>query len=384
MKPLSIYIHIPFCVSKCAYCDFVSTRIGDFELNEGIKAYIEALKLEIESYRELLSESLIETIYFGGGTPSAIDGRYIREVIERLKSYSKQHEKIEITVEVNPGTLNQEKMNHYLAAGVNRISMGLQTTNDTLLKAIGRIHSTNDFLTSYNALKEAGFNNLNLDLMFGLPGQTIQDIERAIHLVSTLKPMHVSAYGLKIEEGTPLFHAYEAGHLTLPDEVTERDMYHLIVSSLENIGIVQYELSNFAVPGFESKHNLTYWKNRPYLGLGVSSHSKIDHRRFCNASDIVKYVEALKTGKSAIIENDIIAQDEDLFETIILGLRLNEGIDMSVISSAYHVDFEKRYHQVIEKCVKDGLVFVQGQSLKLTERGRDLANQVFLDFMIEL
>lgn len=384
MKPLSIYIHIPFCVSKCAYCDFVSTRIGEFELNEGIKAYIEALKLEIESYKDLLSESLIETIYFGGGTPSAIDGRYVRDIIELLKSRAKQHERVEITVEVNPGTLNQEKMNHYLSAGVNRISMGLQTTNDSLLTAVGRIHSTNDFLTSYNALKEAGFQNLSLDLMFGLPGQTIQDIERAIQLVSTLKPMHVSAYGLKIEEGTPLFHAYEAGRVTLPDEVTERDMYHLIVSSLEKIGIEQYELSNFAVPGYESRHNLTYWKNRPYLGLGVSSHSKIDDRRFSNASEIVKYVDALKNGKSAIVETDIIDRDEDLFETIILGLRLNEGIDMSAISSAYNVDFKSRYETVIVKCIQDDLVIVQGHHLKLTERGRDLANQVFLDFMIEL
>ncbi len=384
MKPLSLYIHIPFCVSKCAYCDFVSYRIGESELNEGIKAYIDALKAEISLYSELLSDSIVETIYFGGGTPSAIDSKHIRDIISSIKRHTRFSEEIEITVEVNPGTLDQVKMNDYLASGVNRISMGLQTANDHLLESIGRIHSTNDFLTSYHALIEAGFHNISLDLMFGLPGQKLQDIERAVKLVSSLGPKHVSAYGLKIEEGTPLYYAYEAGKVELPDEETERAMYHLIVSGLKEIGIEQYELSNFSVPGYESKHNLTYWKNRPYLGLGVSSHSKINHERFSNSSELVKYVETLKSGKLAIVEKDYIAPSEDLFETIILGLRLNEGIDMDEIGKRYAVDFRSLYSAVIEKCTRASLIEIDGSIIRLTELGRDLANQVFLDFMIDM
>lgn len=384
MKALSLYIHIPFCVSKCAYCDFVSHRIGASELNEGIKAYIEALKTEISSHSDLLAESLIETVYFGGGTPSAIDSKHIRDILNTLNSHTKLADNVEITVEVNPGTLDEMKMNDYLACGVNRISMGLQTSNDKLLESIGRIHSTNDFLTSYQALKDAGFLNISLDLMFGLPGQKLQDIERAIKLVSSLAPMHVSAYGLKVEEGTPLYYAYESGKVELPDEDTERDMYHLIVHSLKEIGLEQYELSNFAVPGFESKHNLTYWKNRPYLGLGVSSHSKINHERFSNSSELVKYVEALKSGKSAVVERDYIAPNEDLFETIILGLRLNEGIDMDEIGKRYGVDFRSLYSAVIDKCTRTSLIEINGSIMRLTELGRDLANQVFLDFMIDM
>lgn len=384
MKPLSLYIHIPFCVSKCAYCDFVSYRIGESELNEGIKAYIDALKAEISLYSDLLSESIVETIYFGGGTPSAIDSKHIRDIISSIKRHTRFSENIEITVEVNPGTLDQVKMNDYLASGVNRISMGLQTANDHLLESIGRIHSTNDFLTSYHALIEAGFHNISLDLMFGLPGQKLQDIERAVKLVSSLGPKHVSAYGLKIEEGTPLYYAYEGGKVELPDEETERAMYHLIVSGLKEIGVEQYELSNFSVPGYESKHNLTYWKNRPYLGLGVSSHSKINHERFSNSSELVKYVETLKSGKSAIVERDYIAPSEDLFETIILGLRLNEGIDMDEIGKRYGVNFRSLYSAVIEKCTRSSLIEIDGSIMRLTELGRDLANQVFLDFMIDM
>ena len=231
---------------------------------------------------------------------------------------------------------------------------------------------------------EAGFHNISLDLMFGLPGQKLQDIERAVKLVSSLGPKHVSAYGLKIEEGTPLYYAYEAGKVELPDEEIERAMYHLIVSGLKEIGIEQYELSNFSVPGYESKHNLTYWKNRPYLGLGVSSHSKINHERFSNSSELVKYVESLKSGNLPIVERDYIAPSEDLFETIILGLRLNEGIDMDEIGKRYAVDFRSLYNAVIEKCTRASLIEIDGSTIRLTELGRDLANQVFLDFMIDM
>ena len=384
MNPLSIYIHIPFCVSKCAYCDFISYRIGELEVKEGIHAYIEALKSEINSYKSILSQHEVKTIYFGGGTPSAIDGRYIHEIVDLIKMNATISNDVEITVEINPGTLNQDKMNHYLASGVNRISMGLQTTNDRLLTSIGRIHSTNDFITTYHAIREAGFKNISLDVMFGLPGQTIDDIDHAIRLISKLKPEHVSAYGLKIEEGTPLFYSYESGKVELPDEATERKMYHKIIRDLDEIGLKQYELSNFALPGYASKHNLTYWKNMPYLGLGVSSHSKVNQTRFANVSDINVYVENLKQKKSVLIESDYIDHFEDLFETIILRLRLNEGINIHEINDKYNIDFLVRYHPALIKLQEERLIDVSLSTIKLTEMGKDLANQVFLQFMIDM
>ena len=384
MNPLSLYIHIPFCVSKCAYCDFVSYRIGTLEKNEGIKAYIDALKTEIQQFASILMSHEIKTIYFGGGTPSAIDGAYIHDLIDTIKSYAAISEDVEITVEINPGTLNKEKINHYLASGVNRISMGLQTTNDRLLTSIGRIHSTNDFITTYNAIREAGFRNVSLDLMFGLPGQTLGDIDKALRLVETLKPEHVSAYGLKIEEGTPLYFSYEAGKIELPDEETERMMYHNIVRGLSELGINQYELSNFAKPGYESKHNLTYWKNMPYLGFGVSSHSKINQTRTANISEIKDYVEHLIRGKSILTDSDFIDPSEDLFETIILGLRLNSGLRIMEINTKYEIDFFERYRSVLDKLRDEQLIELGEEEVKLTDLGRDLANQVFLQFMMDM
>ena len=301
MNPLSLYIHIPFCVKKCAYCDFISHRMGEFEANKGIERYMASLKLELSHYTKVLAQSKIMTIYIGGGTPSAIEGALIHELIDFIKKFADVDKKAEITIEINPGTLTQEKLNHYLSAGINRVSMGLQTTNEALLTALGRIHSTNDFITTFNAVKLAGIDNISLDLMFGLPNQTLQDIENALSLVRTLKPAHVSAYSLKIEEGTPLFESYEAGEVTLPDEDLERDMYHAIEKGLKALGIEEYELSNFSLPGFESKHNLVYWKNQSYLGIGVSSHSKVSNTRLSNTSSIYRYMESLEADRKSVV-----------------------------------------------------------------------------------
>lgn len=383
MNPLSLYIHIPFCVKKCAYCDFVSHRVGDFEANKGVERYMEALKKEIGHYETVLSQSKIKTIYIGGGTPSAIDGAFIHELINYIRKIADVDKKAEITIEINPGTLTSEKLNHYLSAGINRVSMGLQTTNDSLLTSLGRIHSTNDFITTFNAVKSAGINNISLDLMFGLPDQTLQDIENSLSLIRTLKPTHVSAYSLKIEEGTPLYESYEAGNVTLPDEDLERDMYHAIEKGLRELGIEEYELSNFSLPGYESKHNLVYWKNEPYLGIGVSSHSKLSNTRFSNTSLIYQYIDSLEAGDLPIDETDTIDKNEDLFESIILGLRLNRGINMSEFSDKYEIDFISKYKEVLENLLDQDLILIKEDAVILTEKGRDLANQVFLQFMVD-
>ncbi len=383
MNPLSLYIHIPFCVKKCAYCDFVSHRVSDFQVNNGIERYMEALKLEIGHYTKLLAASTVMTIYIGGGTPSAIDGAFIHDLIDYIRKITDLDKNAEITIEINPGTLTTEKLNHYLSAGINRVSMGLQTTNDTLLTTLGRIHSTNDFITTFNAVKTAGIENISLDLMFGLPNQTLQDIENALSLIRTLKPTHVSAYSLKIEEGTPLYESYEKGEVTLPDEDLERAMYHAIEKGLRELGIEEYELSNFSLPGFESKHNLVYWKNEPYLGIGVSSHSKVSNTRFSNTSLIYQYIESLEAGNLPIDETDDIDKNEDLFESIILGLRLNKGINMTELSEKYEIDFLGKYKEVLESLIHSELIYIKEETIILTTLGRDLANQVFLQFMVD-
>lgn len=379
--PLSIYVHIPFCVQKCAYCDFVSSSIYDAERLYGIESYFECLKREIDLYSDILDTYSIETLYFGGGTPSAVDGSYIEAIIKRLRSITDVSNTAEITVEVNPGTLDVIKLKHYLSAGVNRISMGLQTTNDQLLTEIGRIHSTADFVKTYEMVKAQGIENISLDLMFGLPGQNLDDISHALKLVESLTPQHVSAYGLKLEEGTPLYRLASTGAVVLPDELLERQMYHQITIGLKEIGFDQYELSNYAKPGYESKHNLVYWQNKPYLGLGVSSHSKLGDKRFSNHLTIKTYIESLNTMKKPIDSVETIDSEEDLFETIMLGLRLNEGINLNQIGVRYTIDFLTEYQAVIEQLVKDQLLVMTDDHIKLTALGRDLANQVFVAFM---
>lgn len=380
MKAISIYIHIPFCVSKCAYCDFVSYKPSSEKI---VDAYMSDLIEEIIMYEDVLRASEIKTIYFGGGTPSSIDSKWIIRVIQALKDRSPFAMDCEITLEVNPGTLTLEKINDYLSAGINRVSMGLQTSNDTLLKSIGRIHSSNDFITTYNALRDAGFKNISLDLMFGLPGQTLEDIRRSIALIHRLQPEHVSAYGLKLEEGTPMYEAYNNGRITLVDEAVEREMYHIIDRELNAQNINAYELSNFAKPGYESKHNLVYWKNQPYLGLGVSAHSKLNGVRFGNSMTLKDYQERITRGEKPIETKEVIDQEDDCFETIMLGLRLNVGINVLEINEKYSIHFMEKYKGVIKTLVDDSLVKIEGDTIKLTPLGRDLANRVFLAFYPE-
>ena len=383
MESISLYVHIPFCVSKCSYCDFISHRVSDFEKTGGVLRYMNALKEELNLYKDKLNQYQIQTIYVGGGTPSSIDGTYIHDLINHIKTVANVAKDVEMTIEINPGTLTEDKLNHYKSAGFNRVSMGLQTTNDSLLTSIGRIHSTNDFLTTYEAVKNSGIDNISLDLMFGLPAQTLDDIKSAIALIRTLKPKHVSAYSLKLEEGTPLFNAYVQGKVELPDEAVEREMYHLIETGLSALEINQYELSNFALTGYESKHNLVYWKNKPYLGIGVSAHSKLENTRFSNTNAIHAYIESLEKNALPVIDTDEIDEKEDLFETIILGLRLNQGIRIEEINKQYQIDFNTRYKEVLETLLKSELIKIVEDHVILTKLGRDLANQVFVEFMID-
>lgn len=383
MKSIGIYIHIPFCDSKCSYCDFKSYAFNSELKDSKVNQYMEALHKEIEIYKDELSSYEITSIYFGGGTPSSIDPEHISKVLSHLKSTLDITPECEITLEVNPGTMDSRKIEIYKKAGVNRISLGLQTTNNTLLQLIGRKHDFETFLETYNAFVASGISNISLDLMFGLPGQTIEHLTDSLNKIIEINPNHVSVYALKLEEGTPMYLAYEKGLIQLPDEEIERNMYHIIIEKLRKAGIEQYEISNFSKPGFESRHNLTYWENKPYLGLGLSSHSKMNLVRFANNTSLSSYMRSLAAGLKPIIESDTINTDEDLFETIMLGLRLNKGISKSMISQKYNIDFDLKYNQVLDYLVKNELILNSFDTVQLTEKGMDLSNRVFVEFMDE-
>ncbi len=290
MEELGIYIHIPFCIQKCLYCDFISFP-NKLEMQE---KYVNKLIEEIENEKELFKKYHVTTIYIGGGTPSAIESKYIRQILEKIKENinigelgkedeTDKFEKIEVTIEVNPGTVTRQKLLEYKQAGVNRLSIGLQSTNNELLKEIGRIHTYEDFVHTYELATEIGFSNINVDLMIGLPNQTIQDIKASLQKIiynQLQKPQHISVYSLIVEPETPIEKLIEKGDLTLPTDEDERKQYQYVKNMLELEGYKHYEISNFALSGKQSKHNTNCWKQKEYIGFGVAAHSYVDRKRF--------------------------------------------------------------------------------------------------------
>ena len=276
MKNLGIYIHIPFCKKKCEYCDFISfsDKYGQ------VQVYIEALCKDIKKHAVDAKEYSINTIYIGGGTPSHIDANYIKQILAEIKNNYNVSEKCEITIEVNPGTINKEKLLVYKEIGINRISIGLQTTHTRLLNLIGRIHSFEEFSYTYSIAREIGFKNINVDLMLALPTQTIEELEESAREIIKLNPEHISIYSLILEEGTELYKKVEAGELSLLDEELERKMYWKTKEMFENAGYKHYEISNFSKPNLESKHNLNCWYQEEYLGFGIAAHSYLKNKRF--------------------------------------------------------------------------------------------------------
>ncbi|MGI5997203.1 MAG: radical SAM family heme chaperone HemW [Lutispora sp.] len=374
MKNIGLYIHIPFCLRKCLYCDFNSyAGKGMYE-----KPYVEALIKELKCYLNK-QEYRFRTVFIGGGTPTIINPENIAKIIGTIERNIQKD--AEITIECNPGTIDKNKIEVYKAIGINRISIGLQAWQDELLKTIGRVHKIEDFIKSLNLFRSYGFDNINVDLMFSLPGQTMEMWIETMEKVCDLGIKHVSCYSLIVEEGTPIHKLIESGDLKIPDEDLDREMYRTAKTILEKYGLVQYEISNFSKPGFSCAHNLIYWRNEEYLGVGAGSHSKLDNKRFWNYENLDKYIECLKTGKLPIKDKENISFKEDLWETIILGLRLNAGISVSEINHKYNIDFLKQYENTITKLEYDLLVKKQGDRISLTDRGRDLSNRVFIEFM---
>ncbi len=373
MKEIGVYIHIPFCKQKCLYCDFVS-----FENKEQMqKEYVEALKKEIENWKVNNKDYVTRTIYIGGGTPSYIDSKYIIEVLKSVGNAES------ITIEVNPGTITKQKLIDYKDTGINRLSIGLQSSKDELLKQIGRIHSYQDFLQTYNLAREIGFDNINVDLMIGLPNQNIQDIKKTLEEICKINPEHISVYSLIIEEGTPIQRLINNGELKLLDEELERQMYWYVKNYLELNGYRHYEISNFAKPGFESKHNLDCWNQKEYIGFGIAAHSYIEGKRFGNITNIEQYIQNCKNNdfdKNGIIE-ETQNKSQMMNEYMILGLRKIDGISIQKFENKFNENPIMIYKKELQKLHEEKLVIIDGDIIKLSNKGLDFANIVWEEFV---
>lgn len=389
-KELGIYIHIPFCKKKCYYCDFVSFS----NLENKQTGYIEALKKEISCYD--LEEYNVTTIYIGGGTPSYIDCYEIKEILDELRKRLKNNETkfsdIEITIEVNPGTVDKKKLEVYKLSGVNRLSIGLQSTKDILLKEIGRIHTYKEFLQSYKHAKQVGFENINVDLMLGLPNQSIQDMKDSLKEVIKMEPNHISIYSLIVEEKTPIKKLIEEGELQLPEEIQERRMYWYVKSMLELSGYNHYEISNFAKEGRESKHNMNCWEQKEYIGLGVAAHSYINGIRYSNVTDLDCYIKNMMElknvkkqlqSKTNIIYNicEIQNLEDKQKEYMLLGLRKIQGVSITKFKEKYVENPIFLFRKQMEKLTKEDLLQIDGDYIRLTNKGLDFANQVWEEFV---
>lgn len=389
---LGIYVHIPFCIKKCDYCDFISYS-NCFDMQE---RYVEKLLEEIEENKDLLKNNFISTIYIGGGTPSAIKPELIKEILDKIYLTAEIEEKneVEITIEVNPGTTTKNNLQMYRNCGINRLSIGLQSTDDAILKEIGRIHNYEQFLDTYKWAGEAGFENINVDLMLGLPGQDIEILKNSLENVVNLKPKpkHISVYSLIVEEETKIEQRIDSGELSLPDDEEERRQYHYMKNFLELNGYKHYEISNFAKPGFESKHNMNCWEQKQYVGFGIAAHSYVDGVRYSNTTDLKEYLNVNDN------ESGDNLKEEEKFNTIktieetqnkldmekefmMLGLRKLDGVSISKFEQKFGENPIYLFRNELQKLVEEDLLEVDLDDIKLTSKGLDLANLVWEEFV---
>ena len=375
MKENSLYIHIPFCKQRCFYCDF-PTFAGKERFRE---EYIEALVKEIE---EKCSNYLIKTIFIGGGTPSYLEERELKKLLITVSKLNLS-ENLEYSIECNPGTINEEKLKIMKNYGVNRISFGLQSCDDELLKKIGRIHTFEEFLDNYHLARKIGFNNINIDLMYGLPNLSIENWKNTLEKICDLKPEHISAYSLIIEEGTAFYSLYEKDKLKLPNEEEERKMDKLTKEILNFNGYHQYEISNFALEGKECEHNKVYWSLDEYIGVGSSSSSYINGYRIVNITSINDYIKKINNNESVIAEKYKNSIEDEMEEFIFMGLRMVSGISLLKFKRRFGVDIYSIYNKVIEKNIKDGLLVVEENKMFLTAKGMELSNSVMSDFILD-
>lgn len=387
-KEIGLYIHIPFCKKKCNYCDFCSYDNKE----ELIPNYMKWLQHEIQEVSRTNKQDVIEgrdnpflvkTIYIGGGTPSFVDSKYIVEIMKVINENYNILSDSEITIEVNPGTATLVKLEDYWNCGINRISIGLQSTYDGLLKQIGRIHTYQDFLETYHMARTVGFTNINVDLMLGLPNQTMQMLQNSVEEIIGLEPEHISLYSLIVEEGTKLEEQLNEKELVLPEEGLERDMYWKTKELLEKAGYTHYEISNFAKLGYESKHNTDCWYQKEYIGFGSASHSYTNGIRYSNIENVEEYINNYEEDK---IENNLIFHEKQNQESMqkeymLLGLRKIQGISIQEFKNKFVANPLYLFREKIEKLTTEELIEVDGDQIKLTNKGLDLANLVWEEFI---
>ena len=398
MDNLSLYIHIPFCVRKCNYCDFLSAPCDEKTRQD----YVDALCKEVVQRAEKFKDKKVDTIFFGGGTPSMLSGEQMTKIMTTIQREFQILPKSEISMEMNPGTVNKDKLNVYKKLGVNRLSIGLQSANNEELKLLGRIHTWEDFLQTWEMVRETGFTNVNIDLMSALPGQTLESYEETLKKVLTLKPEHISAYSLIIEEGTPFFQWFGEEEKEFPDEITDRKMYELTKEMLEQKGYYRYEISNYALPGYECKHNIGYWKRKEYLGLGLGSASLFfedtlekqkKNIRSSNLQDLKRYLNICAEEEKEKTNSDVRNQwteeqteltiSDQMEEFMFLGLRMMEGVSSVEFEEQFGKSLQEVYGKEISKLEKQGLLRYNKETKRyaLTLQGIDVSNQVFVEFI---
>ncbi|MDI3540638.1 MAG: hypothetical protein PWP66_176 [Thermosediminibacterales bacterium] len=377
-REIGLYIHIPFCKRKCYYCDFNSYSDMEYLIPD----YIKALKKEMEYYKGLLEARRVISIYIGGGTPTILTCAQLSEVVtsavSMLSNWSKE---LEITVEANPDTLSDKKLGVLKEIGVNRLSLGLQAYQLQLLERLGRFVSPKEFEWGFFSAREKGFSNINVDLIFGLPGQTLAHWEETLMKVIELKPEHISAYSLKIEKGTRLYDEYKKGNLDLPDDESEREMYYIAKGLLTAGNYDHYEISNFAIRGYKCNHNLLYWKNREYIGLGAGAHSHLKNERYYNEENPRKYIQLINKGEIPVKGKETVTSSIEIAETLLMNLRLISGVNKLEFYRRFGYSINDIYGQRIESLKSKGLIEETEDHIMLTSLGLDLANEVFIEFL---
>jgi oxygen-independent coproporphyrinogen-3 oxidase len=379
MAPTSVYIHIPFCTNKCYYCDFNSFVTNNPQL---IWDYLEALKREMERTFAARPIERVSTIFVGGGTPTFLNLEQMRFFLETVQEQLGPYwsDDLEYSMEANPGTTDREKLSLMRSLGVNRLSFGVQSFDNRLLKRLGRIHDTDDVYRSIDNALAVGFDNLSIDLMFGLPDQTEEIFQDTLDKAFQLPTSHFSAYSLKVEENT-LFHTlYQKDQLPLPSEEAELSMYLMLIEQMEQHGYAQYEISNFAKPGRESRHNKTYWLNDEYYGLGAGAHGYVDGVRHVNAGPLPVYLQMCREGLPRV-EQFAVSRKEAMEDQMILGLRLREGVDLDRFAARFGVKAEEEFADVIAEETAKGMLEQVGRHLRLTRRALPLGNEVFVRFL---
>ena len=378
-KDLGLYIHIPFCIKKCAYCDFLSWK-GSGEERE---AYVQALEKEISSYSEFAKDYRVSTVFFGGGTPSVLEGEQTERILKKIRDTFRVEKDAEITLEMNPGTAQKEKLLLYRELGINRLSIGLQSVKNENLKLLGRIHTYGDFLDSYRMAREAGFDNISADLISSLPGQTLEEWKEELEILQETPLEHISVYQLIIEKGTEFYEKYGEHEELLPDEETSREIYLWTGKYLKEHGFEQYEISNYARPSRKSRHNLRYWERKDYLGLGLGAASMVHNIRMSNTRDWEKYIEGSQNPKRLREEVEFLEEPRQMEEFMFLGLRKTEGVSRKEFRRIFGRDLDMVYEKALQKHLENGMLEASKDRIRLSQAGILVSNQVLSDFIFD-